>query len=100
MNESRPESSQQSGESNGAVTQGRPEELLAEALRAKAGQTGRNASVVTDESQTDRLTPPSDADQSESVESDIQRISLGWVMVLAALLGLAAGALVGLLTVA
>ncbi len=81
------------------MTENRPEELLAEALRAKAGQTGRNASVVADESQTDRLTLPSDTDQQESGETDIQGISLGWVMVLAALLGLATGALIGLLTV-
>lgn len=99
MNESRPEPSQHPGEGNGAVTENRPEELLAEALRAKAGQTGGNASVVADESQTDRITRPSGPDQRNSSESDIPDISVGWVVTLAVLLGLATGALIGLLTV-
>ncbi len=99
MNESRPEPSQDPGERNGPVTENRPEELLVEALRAKAGQTGGNASVVADEPQTDRITRPSGADQQGSVQSDILDISTGWVVMLAVLLGLATGALIGLLTV-
>lgn len=99
MNESRPEPSQDPGDGNGAVTENRPEELLVEALRAKAGQTGGNASVVADESQTDRMTRPSGADQRASVESGIPDITMGWVVLLAVLLGVATGALIGLLTV-
>lgn len=99
MNESRPEPSQDPGEGNGAVTENRPEELLAEALRAKAGQTGGNASVVADESPTDRMTRSPGADQHSPFKSDITDISVGWVVVLAVLLGLATGTLIGLLTV-
>ncbi|GAA5106244.1 hypothetical protein GCM10025762_10170 [Haloechinothrix salitolerans] len=99
MSESRPESGERPGESDAPVTGDSPEELLAEALRAKAGQTGSNASAVADESQTDRITQSSGTDQRNSPHSDIPDITMGWVMVLAVLLGLATGALIGLLTV-
>ncbi|MPY77245.1 MAG: hypothetical protein GEV04_01875 [Actinophytocola sp.] len=99
MNEARPESTEHPGDGNGAVTGNTPEELLADALRAKASQTGGNASVVASEPQIDRITPPSSADQRNSGKSNSQDIVLGWVVVLAVLLGLATGALIGLLTV-
>ncbi|MPY98869.1 MAG: hypothetical protein GEU97_12890 [Actinophytocola sp.] len=81
------------------MTENSPEELIAEALRAKAGQTGGNASVVADELPSGRTARSTGADQQSSVESNIPDISLGWVAVLAVLLGVATGALIGLLTV-
>lgn len=76
-----------------------PEALLAEALRAKAGQTGGNASVTTGESSTDRLSSTARSGQHSVVQPGEARIGMGWVLVLAVLLGLVTGTLIGLLTV-
>jgi len=76
-----------------------PEALLAEALRAKAGQTAGNASVTTGESSTDRLSSAARSGQHNAVQPGEARIGMGWVLVLAVLLGLVTGTLIGLLTV-
>lgn len=75
------------------------EALLAEALRAKAGQTAGNASVATGESSTDRLSSAARSGQQSVVQPGEARIGMGWVLVLAVLLGLVTGTLIGLLTV-
>lgn len=75
------------------------EALLAEALRAKAGQTAGNASVATGESSTDRLSSAARSSQQSVVQPGEARIGMGWVLVLAVLLGLVTGTLIGLLTV-
>lgn len=76
-----------------------PEALLAEALRAKAGQTAGNASVATGGSSTDRLSSAARSGQHSVVQPGEARIGMGWVLVLAVLLGLVTGTLIGLLTV-
>lgn len=64
------------------------EQLLLEALQAKAGQ----ASLPSAEATAPRA--DSDADSSEP-----GTLTLGWLLIVVALLGLATGAVIGLLTV-
>lgn len=68
-----------------------PEELIAEALRAKARQGGFPGS----EESTERITTPGD----DPVADDPFSLPIGWILLLAAVLGLATGAVAGLLTV-
>lgn len=64
------------------------EQLLLEALQAKAGQ----ASLPSAEETAPRA-------QSDSGSSDPGTLTLGWLLIVVALLGLATGAVIGLLTV-
>lgn len=63
-----------------------PEDLLAQALRAKAAQ---NSGAMPG--------PAASAATTEVPESP-GRLATGWILLVAALLGLAAGAVIGLLT--
>lgn len=71
----------------------RPEELIAEALRAKARQGGATADFS--EESTDRISTLGDNQAATGPFS----LSTGWILLLAAVLGLAAGTTIGLLTV-
>lgn len=66
-------------------------DLLAEALRAKAGQTGGFATPMAPRStaKTDRILPVAEP----------MSLTPGWILLLAILLGLATGTVIGLLTV-
>ncbi len=95
-----------------------PERLVAEALRAHAARTplpepdvdstgsmlggfgllsGSEVSMPAPDQPTIRVPVPVPADHTVRLESD-GRVAVGWVILLAVLLGLAAGAVVGLLT--
>ena len=98
-----------------------PERLVAEALRAHAARTplpereqsdatgslfgsygllsGGDASLPAVDEPTDEPTiiAPVPADHTARIEPE-SRVAAGWVLLLALLLGLAAGAVVGLLT--
>lgn len=94
-----------------------PERLVSEALRAHAARTplpdkentgptlggfgllsGSEVTVPQDDPPTVRAAPPPDrTDRTARLEPD-PRVAAGWVILLAVLLGLASGAVVGLLT--
>lgn len=69
----------------------RPEDLIAEALRAKARQGGPPGS----EESTEQIATRGDGPVADEPFS----LPVGWILLLAAVLGLATGAVVGLLTV-
>lgn len=67
------------------------ERMLAEALRAKAGQSALPPAEPT----LPPLPTPSEGKSDEQTGT----LSVGWLLLLVALLGLATGAVIGLLTV-
>lgn len=81
------------------------EQVLADALRAKASQSGgEQTTPVTPSEQTDVLprvaVPPMQPASPEAAEpAPSGPLTSGWIMLLAVLLGLATGAVIGLLTV-
>lgn len=86
------------------MTERDSERLIADALKAKAGQTGGNrfASASSDDA-TNRL-PTVTGGESQSVHNPYGvdgggNVDARWILLLAAALGLATGAVVGLLTV-
>lgn len=79
------------------MTDSDDEKLIADALRAKAGQSGGVPTTpVFPAGHTDRL-PAVDHQAGEPEPSG--PLASGWILLLALLLGLATGAVVGLLTV-
>lgn len=83
------------------MTDSDDEQRLADALRAKASQSG--GIPVTPTEQTDQLPrvsgPPSRAVGPPAEPAPAGPLTSGWIMLLAILLGLATGAVIGLLTV-
>lgn len=81
------------------------EQRLADALRAKASQSGgEQTTPVTPSEQTDVLPrvagPPMRQPDPGPAEPALSGpLTSGWIMLLAVLLGLATGAVIGLLTV-
>ena len=86
------------------MTDSDSERLITEALKARAGQSGGvPVHSIAPEKLTDRL-PNVSGDSSQSVVGrsgfvNAGEISAGWILLLATALGLATGAVVGLLTV-
>lgn len=64
-------------------------DLLAEALRAKAGQTGGVATPMA----------PRSTAKTDRILAEPMSLTPGWILLLAVLLGLATGTVIGLLTV-
>lgn len=87
------------------MTDSDDEKLIADALRAKAGQSGGVPTTpVGPSEQTDQLprvagasSPTVDHQAGEPEPSG--PLASGWILLLAVLLGLATGAVIGLLTV-
>lgn len=83
------------------MTDSNDEQMLADALRAKASQSGgEQTTPVTPGEQTDvlpRVAAPSGPGPAEPAPTG--PLTSGWIMLLAVLLGLATGAVIGLLTV-
>lgn len=86
------------------MTDSDDERLIADALRAKAGQSGGvETTPVTPSEQTDQLprvvTGPSPGVDHSAEPELTGPLASGWIVLLAILLGLATGAVIGLLTV-
>lgn len=89
------------------MTDSDDERLIADALRAKAGQSGgipvTAATPSTPSETTDQLprvvTGPLPGVDPEEEPEPTGPLASGWIVLLAVLLGLATGAVIGLLTV-
>ncbi|MGH3434745.1 MAG: hypothetical protein ACRDQB_18120 [Thermocrispum sp.] len=86
------------------MTDSDDERLIADALRAKAGQSGGvPTNPVVPTAPTDQLPRvvdgPSQSVAGLSESNPPGRLASGWILLLAVLLGLATGAVIGLLTV-
>lgn len=73
------------------------EQLIAEALRAKAGQSA-GATTPLPAEETDQI-PQYPGPPARPTANEPRPLASGWILLLAILLGLATGAMIGLLTV-